>query len=199
MAEVADIINDLYKFTAFIRKSGSATDDERASWWAEEEGERLEKELQELEKHASRKIRDRYPKLSQNYSTLRGRIIHAIIQRRRRLLCRVSHLQKVERTLAIAQVHQILYEVERQGSPQEHIYESGSCNDEPASASNQEKTEQEKAVYAISPSPNFLLENLNVTPPPKPGVIGIPETICPYCVLPLGSKLKGKGKKSSWT
>lgn len=221
IAEVSDLISRLYKFATFIRKAGAAKDDQRVSRWAEKETCLLKFELQELEMHVRWQLSLRYSKIVKNFPILGERLVHTILQRRRRLLYRISHQSKLESGtndwFIPRNADSIIEE------PQEQIQQGRHTGREDSPTQRNREARQAVTVVdtihtkattldrtgfsscgrsailsMISPSAKVELEQLDVPPPPKPIVPAASEAPCPYCNQILGPEVIGRAHTPRW-
>lgn len=212
-AEISEIITDLYRFTEFIGKSSSTDDNQRASQWAELMGDQVHDELKELKEHAGLHLQERYPRLSEEFPTLQDRIISAIVQRRARLLYRVSHQNSegLQSTPRVPRVQEYRNRETATGIPG---YGSEARNTRNQSAIPFIGTTRTKAtpvdrpefedwvasvvLSGTSPPAKSNLEHQDIPPAPRPAAVGVPEAMCPYCSQSLGMDITGNGNTLQW-
>lgn len=213
---IDETITHLYKITSIIKKPDPNKEDHRISLWLKKEGSRLEHELQDLESYIEWSIERNFPRLEKSPS-LKDRLVQTVLYRRRRLLYRESHRIKLEygtHDSFVPKAPEPASQSQPRLEPQTDEEPDGSIPTPPifqrkavtfvdteASAVNRKgfSTYAKSAVLsAITPSVQEGLEHLDVPPPPELSAGGA-EAICPYCSLPLGRDIIGKGKGLQWT
>jgi hypothetical protein len=212
---IDETISHLYKITSIIKKPEIDSEDQRISNWFAKEGHRLEHQLEELESYVSWSLDRKFPRL-QKSPLLKDRLVQTVLCRRKRLLYRENHRLKLENG-----IHNSFLPAapERAFKPQRLEFKQDEKLDEsipaqpvlPGKAVTFADTEasvvnrkgfstyaKSAVLSAISPSVQESLAHLDVPPPPESS-IAIAEAICPYCSLPVGKDIIGKGKRLQWT
>ena len=93
LKDIENIISRLYRFSALIRKPVSSNEKERVHRYIEREQAKLD--LSELESHVCWQLQRQCPRLTVS-SVLAKRLIAAALYRRKKILYRGSHQQKLE-------------------------------------------------------------------------------------------------------
>lgn len=198
LQRIQAIITNLYRITSAIKKPQSSREFDRVSTWVPEDSASLDEELAGLTSYLHWDFEHKYPGLATS-PALTERLIETSVRRRKTLLYRQSHREKLEsgaedwfRPRNPQSVTRSLL------SPETPQYTSPLPSSNAAKKLTTPAQTQASSVYragfsgkakpripqSISPSIAHGLVQLDVPQPPKPEEEGV-EVLCPYCNLRL--------------
>ena len=207
LKDIEDIISRLYRFSTLIRKPVSSNEKERVHRYIEREQAKLD--LSELESHVRWQLQRQCPRLTVS-SVLANRLVAAVLYRRKKILYRGSHQQKLEHGIEGWFSQQNPQSVEGGLSP---VAPSGDVH---GTRKNQKRPEMavtfvETEASAIKRAPistyakSAVLsgitmsavarrKDLDIPPIPQSLGPGLQEVKCPYCSQIITSELDGISK-----
>lgn len=193
--EIDDLISRLYQLSAIIRKPVSSSENIRVAKYIEKgtHGE----DFEEFRSHVRWQLEFRHREAS---STLIDRLVDAVIFRRKKLLYREHHQEKLNQgvhewsTMDVPEGFippKANLALIRQKSPVVRMAASRQSSSKTLPFSATEASSVNRfglKSYARSLAPSAVTqsavarrEQLDVPPPPRPETSGVKEVLCPYC------------------
>jgi hypothetical protein len=192
------IITNLYRITSAIKKPQSSREYDRVLTWASEGPADMKEELEELTSHLHWTFGQKHPGLARS-TALTERLIETSVRRRKTLLYRQSHREKLQsgtedwfrpRNPQSMTRSTLSPETSRSAFP----LPSSSAAQKPVGLAQTQASSVYRAGFSgrakprtlqsVSPSIAYGLGQLDVPQPPKPEAEGM-EVLCPYCNLAL--------------